>query len=445
MLGAELSPLRALFKQALPVMVGQLAVMANGIVDSVMAGHADAQTLAAVAVGNAVYISLYVGLMGIILGLTPMASRLYGAGEPHKIGLLAGQSLWIAVALAVLGCSAMLFPDPLLSLANADAALEIEIRQYLLAVAIGLPAALFFRVFHAVNQAISTPSVVMRIQIAMLALKIPLNAWLIWGGLGVPAMGAAGCGWSTAIVMWFACLSSLALWLTEQRYAPLKIHGVLAWPRWDLLKPLFMMGLPIGGAYLIEVTAFTMVAVLVARFGIEIVAGHQIVSNLTATAYMLPLSLANATTVLTAQQLGASNPERARLFVLTGLKAAVACALAVIACYALLSDLLISAYTSDAGTRAIAFQLLPWILMYHLIDATQTLCAFALRAYGISTTPMLIYGVCLWGFGLGGGIILGIWNSPPLMAEGFWMASVGSLLLAGILLAGLLWREMRLR
>jgi MATE family multidrug resistance protein len=256
-------------------------------------------------------------------------------------------------------------------------------------------------------------------------------------------MGAAGCGWSTAIVMWFACLSSLGLWVTEKRYARLKTSGVLGWPRWDLLKSLFMMGLPIGGAYLIEVTAFTMVAVLVARFGIEIVAGHQIVSNLTATAYMLPLSLANATTVLTAQQLGASNPERARLFVLTGLKTAVVCALVVVGFYALLSDLIIGAYTSDAGTRAIAFELLPWILAYHLIDATQTLCAFALRAYGISTTPTLIYGVCLWGFGLGGGIILGIWNTPPLMAQGFWMASVGSLLVAGILLAGLLWRAMR--
>jgi multidrug resistance protein, MATE family len=436
-------PYRRLFRQAWPVMVGQMAVMANGIVDSIMAGRADARTLAAVAVGNAVYISLYVGLMGIILGLTPLASRHYGAGEHHRIGDLGAQSLYIVALLTCLGTGAMLFPDPILALAQAPPELEADIRAYLAAIAIGLPAALCFRVFHALNQAISAPAVVMRIQLAMLSLKIPLNAWLIWGGFGMPAMGAAGCGWSTAVVMWFACGVSAWLWFRSPRYKTIRAGKRLVRPHGPTLKTLLAMGLPIGGAYLIEVTAFTMVAVLIARFGDAVVAGHQIVANLTASAYMLPLSLANATTVLTAQQLGAGRPDKAREFVLTGLKSAAGCALAVVLLYSLLQDALIGVYTRDAGAAAIALSLMPWILAYHLIDAVQTLCTFALRAYGVSSAPMLIYAVCLWGVGLGGGVVLGIWNDPPLMAQGFWMASVGSLLMAGLLLAGMLWVAMR--
>lgn len=424
-------------------MVGQMAVMANGIVDSVMAGRADAGTLAAVAVGNAVYISLYVGLMGILLGLTPLASRAFGAGDHARIGELAAQSLYIAAALAALGCTALLLPDPILSLAQAPPALEADIRSYLRAIAFGLPAALCFRVFHALNQSISTPAVVMRIQIVMLAVKIPLNAWLIWGGFGMPALGAAGCGWSTTAIMWMGCLIGAWLWFTQPRYRVLRQARGLRAPRPDLLKALLAMGLPIGGAYLIEVTAFTMVAILIARFGEAVVAGHQIVANLTATAYMLPLSLANATTVLAAQHLGAGHAQAARKAVLTGLKAAAGCALVVVCFYGSLRTTLVGAYTIDAATAAQALALIPWILTYHLIDAVQTLCTFALRAWGISTAPMVIYAVCLWGLGLGGGVVLGIQSDPPLMAEGFWMAATASLLLAGLMLASLLWITMR--
>lgn len=438
-------PYRALFRQAWPVVVGQMAVMANGIVDSIMAGRADARTLAAVAVGNAVYISLYVGLMGILLGLTPLASRAFGARQPHRIGELAAQSLYVVLGLTVLGGSAMLMPDPILSLADAPPALEADIRAYLNAIAVGLPAALAFRVFYAVNQSISTPAVVMRIQLLMLAVKIPLNAWLIWGGAGMPALGAAGCGWSTTVVMWMACLISGALWFGSPAYRPYRGARRLQPPRWADIKALLAMGLPIGGAYLIEVTAFTMVAILIARFGEAVVAGHQIVSNLTATAYMLPLALANATTVLASQQLGAGHPDGARTMVRTGLKSALACALTVVTLYAVLQHALVAAYTQDEAATAQALALMPWILAYHLIDAVQTLCAFALRAWGISTAPMVIYAVCLWGLGLGGGVILGIHSDPPLMALGFWMTATASLLLAGLCLATLLWFTMRQR
>lgn len=435
----------ALFKQAWPVMIGQMAVMANGIVDSVMAGRADARTLAAVAVGNAVYISLYVGLMGILLGLTPLASRHYGAREPGRIGELAVQSLYIAIALAMLGCTGLFWPDPILGLANAPPALEADIRDYLHAIAVGLPAALGFRIFHAVNQSISTPAVAMRIQLMMLAAKIPLNAWLIWGGLGVPALGAAGCGWATTTVMWMACLTSAVLWFKSPAYRPLRQRSGFQPPHLPSIRALLSMGLPIGGAYLIEVTAFTMVAVLIARFGESVVAGHQIVANLAATAYMLPLSLANATTVLASQQLGAGNQSAARRVVGTGLKTASVCALGVVLVYGLLREPLVHAYTRDDATAAQALSLLPWILAYHLIDAVQTLCTFALRAWGVSTAPMAVYAVCLWGLGLGGGVVLGIRSTPPLMAEGFWMAATGSLALAGCILASLLWFTMKKR
>jgi MATE family multidrug resistance protein len=57
--------------------------------------------------------------------------------------------------------------------------------------------------------------------------------------------------------------------------------------------------------------------------------------------------------------------------------------------------------------------------------------------------PMLLFAVCLWGVGLGGGYVLGFnvtgWTPPAMQgARGFWIASTAGLVLAGLSLSALL-------
>ena len=432
-----------LLRQAWPVLIGQLAVMANGIVDSVMAGRAGSDVLAAVAVGSAVYISLYVGLMGVILAITPISASHFGAKRFAEVGKTLGQGLWLAVGLSAFGILIMLFPEPLLAVAKPSASMEASIRAYLHGIAVGLPAALIFRVFYTSHQAISMPKVVMRLQVLMLAIKVPLNAWLMFGGWGLDPMGAAGCGWSTAITQWAGTLVVWGLWVGDSRYKVFKAEGWLLKPDWPRMRYIIKLGLPIGGAYLIEVTSFTVVAILVARFGNHQVAGHQIVANMAATCYMLPLALANATSVLAAQRLGAKEPHAAARFIKSGLLITGGFALLLSCTLWLGSDWLIGFYTQDPETFAVAKQLLPWIAAYHLFDGVQTVCAFVLRAFRIATAPMIIYGVCLWGMGLTGGVWVGIYQTPPMMALGFWIAALMSLALAALLMFLLMGKVVR--
>ena len=64
--------LKNIFRHTATVLVGQLAVMAFGVVDTVVSGrHSDA-ALAALSVGSAIYISIYVGLMGVLQALLPV-------------------------------------------------------------------------------------------------------------------------------------------------------------------------------------------------------------------------------------------------------------------------------------------------------------------------------------------------------------------------------------
>jgi MATE family multidrug resistance protein len=96
-------------------------------------------------------------------------------------------------------------------------------------------------------------------------------------------------------------------------------------------------------------------------------------------------------------------------------------------------------YTGNEAVFAAAMPLIAWLVLFHIADAGQIIAAFVLRAYKITTVPMLIYVAALWGVGLGGGYVLafnlsGLTPRPLLGATGFWMASTTGLTLAALLL-----------
>ena len=71
---------------AWPILIGQLAVIANGVVDTMMTARYSATDLAALGLGASVYISIFVGLSGIMQALSPTIGQLYGARKFDEIG-----------------------------------------------------------------------------------------------------------------------------------------------------------------------------------------------------------------------------------------------------------------------------------------------------------------------------------------------------------------------
>ena len=91
--------LRNLLHLSWPVLIAQLAVMANGVIDTVMAGQLSAIDLAAVGIGASIYIAVFVSVMGILLALTPTVAHLYGGGRYLEIGEEVRQSAWLALVI----------------------------------------------------------------------------------------------------------------------------------------------------------------------------------------------------------------------------------------------------------------------------------------------------------------------------------------------------------
>jgi MATE family multidrug resistance protein len=264
------------------------------------------------------------------------------------------------------------------------------------------------------------------------------------GAVHVPARGAVGCGIATAIVM---AVQLLAAWWILRRDPFYRRFGLnerlVAPPERASLAGLLRLGIPIGLSIGIEVTGFTFMAFFISRLGATPVAGHQIAVNIVSVMFMMPLSLANATSTLVAQRIGADDLLEARRIGWHGLQLGLVIASAMGAAVYFGRQTLMQAYTHDAVIVAAAMPLLAWVILFHIADAAQTLASFTLRAYKMATVPVIIYAGALWGVGLTGGYtvafdITGLSPTSLRGAQGFWAASTAGLTLAALALCAFL-------
>nr|WP_255772802.1 MATE family efflux transporter [Paracandidimonas lactea] len=393
-------------RQAWPVLISSWASIVFGVMDTAMSGHASAADLQAMALSGSIYITVFVGLMGVVHALIPIIAQHFGAGRHDDVGHAWGQGVWLAGALSAAGVLAMLFPDIWLAF-SGDIAPQVRtsISWYLRALAVALPATLLFRTIHALGSAVSRPKMVMHINLASVAVKLLLNWVFIFGNLGAPALGAVGAGVATAIVGWM--MLAAGLWAVHRDPYFRRFNLRVGQPNAVAQKELLRLGLPMGGSYLIEVCAFTFMALLVAREGMIVNGGHQIMANLAALCYMMPMAVGVASASLTAQAIGARDFMRARATGRAGLVIVITGAALTATVLVVAKRPILGMYTDDVQVALVAaalLQLLPW---FHLCDAMQCINSYLLRAYKVAVVPLILQILALTGIGLVGGWWLG--------------------------------------
>jgi MATE family multidrug resistance protein len=431
--------LLAILKQSWPVLISSWAGIAFGVLDTAMTGHASPVDLATMALSIAIYISVFVGLMGVMNALIPIQAQLFGAGDLKQVGQFWGQGVWVSLLLSALGALVMLFPDVWLSFSGEIAPeVRASVHHYLWALTLGLPAALMFRTIYGLANAVSRPKLVMSINLVGITLKAFFNWLLIFGNWGLPALGATGAGISSAVVFWITL--SIGLWIVLRNPFYRQFQLTLGVPNLKSIGAILKLGLPMGGSYLVEVCAFTFMSLLVAQEGIAAIGGHQVMSNLAALAYMMPMSIGVATAALTAQAIGARQMAQAHRTSMMGL--VVGLSGAVITALGLYfgREFIVSAYTNNPAVASVALSLLVLLPFFHLVDAMQCINSYLLRAHKIAFIPMLLQTFALMIVGLLGGWWLGFgpgkrWIEPihhqllagsPIGAGSMWlMATIG--------------------
>ena len=437
--------LRVLLTLATPIIIAQLAHTAMGFVDTLMAGRVSPNDLAAVALGNSIWVPVFLLMTGILLATTAKVAQRFGAGNEAEIGPLVRQALWLALAVGG-GAAALLWnAEFILRTMKIDPELISPSMGYLRAVACGFPAVAVYHVLRCFSDGLGHTRPSMVLGILGLLLNIPANYIFIYGKLGLPAMGGVGCGWATALVMIFMLIGML-LWV---QWAPYYKSSALFtrfdWPRWTVIKRLLQVGVPIGVAVFAESSIFAVIALLIGGLGATVVAGHQIALNFSSMIFMIPYSLGMAATVRVGQALGAGQPREARFAAGVSMGAALAYACLSASLMLLLREQIAQIYTPDRAVIAIASSLIVYSALFQFSDAIQVTAAGALRGYQDTRITMLLTLFAYWGIGLPVGYALGLsdWLGEPSGPAGLWQGLVVGLTCAALMLAVRLARSAR--
>ncbi len=425
---------RKLFQLALPLMGAQLAQMGMGVTDAVMAGRYSSVDLAGVALGSSIFWPVLMLMMGLITAVTPVISQLNGAKNYPEIGAVVRQGLWLALGGGLTGVLLLNNIGPVYRWLEVDPVAVAVSLPYLKMCSFGLPALMCFFCLRFFAEGMGYTRPALYISISALLLKIPLNYVLIHGKFGLPELGGVGCGVAQAIVMWLQ-LGLILIVVTRRRFHITGWQSRFSRPRWGLIKPLLVIGIPIGATIFAEMGLFAFTTLFLGRFGAEVVAAHNIAMNLNGILFMPPLAIGMAATIRIGHRIGADEIVEARTSAGIVIGFTLCAALLGALIIYLFRSHLVGFYTTETAVSELANVLLLFVVFFLLFDAVQATAAGALRGYKDTRIPMFIALFSYWGLGLPLGCTLGFGLvGEPMGVYGFWIGLASGVGCAAFLL-----------
>lgn len=398
-IGEEVRPMLRL---ATPIVFAELGWMTMSIVDTMMVGRqADsAVAIGAVSIGSILYYAVAIFGTGLMLGLDTLVSHSYGAGDledAHR-SLVNGVYLSFGLAPALMGL--VWLWEPILRSLSIQQSVLGQAIPYLRALNWStLPLLLYF-VFRRYLQGIDLAKPVMFSLISANVVNVAGNWALIYGHLGLPAMGTVGSGWATCIGrMYMAAMLMIYCVYYDLRYKT-GLREASRWPHFPRVRQLVTLGLPAAMQLGLEVGVFAVATAWIGKLGAVPLASHQIALNTASFTYMVPLGIGSAAAVRVGQGLGRRDPDAAIRAGWTAL-ALGACFMSCTAiAFWLVPRYIVRIYTPDPAVIQAASGLLFVGAFFQLFDGLQAVATGALRGAGDTRAPMVCSVAFYWLLGL---------------------------------------------
>lgn len=418
---------------ALPLIAGQLSAVGMNVIDTMLAGHLDAHTLGAVAVGVSIWSLALVVAIGLMMALPPSVAQLAGADRRDAIAPLFRQALWLAVTLGILLLSFVRFCGPqLVGMIGTDQALHADTDAFLRAIAWGAPALAGYFCLRGLSEGLALTRPTMYFGLLGLLLLFPIGSTLTYGHFGFSPRGAEGLGLATAIVLWVQFLALLGWVLLRPQYRALRLFARFDAPRPTVLAELLYLGVPMSISLLMEAGLFVVAALVISTLGVTVVASHQVALNVAAVAFMLPLGLAMAITVRVGYAAGRGDGDGVCIAGFVGIGLTLVTQLVSSLTMLFAPHMIASLYTRDAAVIALAAQLIVLAGLFQFSDGIQVAANGALRGLKDTRVPMLVTTLAYWAIGMPVGIWLAF--QIGLGARGMWMGLIAGLTAAALLL-----------
>ncbi|MBZ9611777.1 MATE family efflux transporter [Rheinheimera maricola] len=435
---------RTILKLSGPIVLAQLTQTLMYFVDTVMAGRYSAVDMAAIAVASGLWFPVVMTMQGLLLALTPIVAQYYGSKQVKPVTHFTLQTMYLAMALAAMLFVLMLYVHVPIDLLKMDETLRQKSLDYLYYVSFGLFPAAGYMVLRSMFEGIGNTKASMWISFVGILVNIPANYVFIYGKLGMPALGGAGCGIATALVFLAMFIAMLIYGWFSRSTARYRTHPDSYRVHFKDIWQIICIGTPIAFSIFFEVTLFACIPLAIVHLGPIMVAGHQIAQNYSGIVFMLPLSLGMATTIRVGHLVGQQSILELKKAVSTAIVLAVLMSFAIASFTYLLRGSIASLYSPDASVVALAGSLLILACFYQVSDAIQVVSACALRGMKVTKPVFFITFIAYWPIGFGLGVVLGLtdWLAAPMGAHGFWIGIIAGLSVAAVLLAIILKRTL---
>jgi MATE family multidrug resistance protein len=434
---------------AVPVVLAELGWMAMGVVDTVMVGPLGPEAIGAAGIGTALHMALVVFGMGTLLGLDTLVSQAFGArriDECHR-WLFHGIALALAMTVPLMGLCLLVYAA--IPSLGFHPELRPLLRDYYGVVLWSTPFLLLYAACRRYLQGVHFAWPVMFALVTANLVNTAANWALIYGHLGLPALGVAGAAWATSIsrVYMLTVLAIAIVWWQKRARESFadgrRTEGTRARvfegaiERWRLAR-LIGLGFPAASQMAAEFGVFAMATALAGSLDPVSSASHQIAINLAGVTFMVPLGLGSAGAVRVGHAIGAREPSRAAAAGWTAVLLGAGFMLAMGAVFFLAPRQLIGLFTQDARVLALGSSLLLIAAVFQLFDGIQGVVTGTLRGLGETRAPMVANLAGHWLVGLPVSYILCFvlgWGAAGL----WWGLSVGLILVAVVLIE--VWRR----
>ena len=431
---------RATLALALPLAAANLLQMLVHAIDVIFVARLGDAALAASSLGVAIFgLLLWTGT-GLVGAAAPLIAAELGRRNHsvREVRRTVRMALWLSllVSLAFMGICAT--GGPIMRATGQEPELTHHAASFLLILMWGMFPMIAASVLRIFVSALGRPTIATAITFLALFVNAFGNWALVFGHLGLPALGLHGSALSSILTSTAMLVAYVVVIQSDRRLRRYHLFGNWWRSEWSRFAEMLRIGTPIGLTILAEAGLFTGAAFLMGRIGEAQLAGHTIALQIAALAFQIPFGVAQAATIRVGLAYGACDP---RGIALAG-RASLGLGIGFMGFTALLiwlfPGLVLSIYVDvdDAKNAALvgfAMQFLVVAAAFQLFDGAQTVAAGVLRGLQDTRTPMIIAICGYWIAGYGTAIYLGFWT--PMAGVGVWIGlAVGLVVVAALLL-----------
>lgn len=408
-----LTEARVSLESSVPLAVAQLAQIAIPVVNSVMMGLLGTQNLAAGALGVVTYITVLVVGVGILSAGGALAAEAFGAKNIDLLSRVTCQGLWLAAAISLPAMLLLWNYDAILPLLGQEESNVLLTKSYLHAMSWGLPAQVGFLFLKRIAAAIDFPQFGTVIIVVSFLLNLPVNYVLMFGYLGLPALGLAGIGWGSTLVFWVSFLASVIIFYFHPKSRDYKLFRYLHEFDKEVFVKIFLTGWPMGIQLVMEVGLFTVTAILMGNLGTTSLAAHEIALQTSEIFLAISSAISYTATARVGQMVGEKNYEGAMRATFVNLALSGLFSFVVAIGFEMFSKPIASLYLDinnpdNAVTISRATNFLRLAGVYQVFSSIQRIGMGALLGLQDTRVPMIINTLSFWAVGLGGGYLVGI-------------------------------------